>query len=231
MFNFLSGQNLFDVKEYYLFGKCLSFIMPLCLLEYGPYVISFNFNLETLVFIHEKNNYHGPDSTNKAIAKLGKYSLYPVMFQLHTKIDNCTTEYMKYGDECFYDKMYSLLMNEHNCSVPWLPKKNTICTNTTMSPQAMDTYVTLQNRENGCPSFCTTTDIFLDPPFVDVSWFGDSVAIVKFYFKKIIKNSEEYYLHNELSLFANIGGFLGLMLGYSLVNIRDMIGKTIEYFF
>ena len=203
--------------------------MPICLLEAGPYVVSFNFNLEMLVFIHEKNNFHGPDSTNKALAKLGKYSQFPVMYQLHTKIDNCTMDYMKYGDVCFYDKMYTLLMGEHNCSVPWLPKKSTICTNTTISYKAMNTYVRNQNTENGCPSFCTTTDIFLDPPFVDENWFGNSSAIIKFYFKKVIKNSEEYYLYNELSLFANIGGLLGLMLGISLVNVRDVIGRMLEY--
>ena len=81
--------------------------MPVCLLEAGPYVVSFDFNLEMLVFIHEKNNFHGPDSTNKALAKLGKYSQFPVMYQLHTRIENCTIDYMKYGDTCFFDKIYT----------------------------------------------------------------------------------------------------------------------------
>ena len=49
-----------------------------------------------------------------------------------------------------------------------------------------------------------------------------------FYFRKDIKTTTEYLLYNELSMFGEIGGYVGLLLGISIVQIADVISKTID---
>ena len=146
------------------------------------------------------------------------------------KIENCSLDASMNRDNCKYTSLYKKLMKEVNCTVPWITNKSNICKNHTLAKKAMEIYdLNKQNTERDCPTFCTTFDVFLDPPSIDNYWFGNSTAAIKFYFRDKIKNSEEYYLQNELSLFANIGGLLGLMLGISLVNVRDLINKSVEY--
>ena len=87
MFHFSENeQTLFDAKEYYLFGKCLSFVLPHCFAKAGTDVITFYLKINALVIIHQKNDWHGPDTVTKATATLGKYSSYPVIYQLNTKV-------------------------------------------------------------------------------------------------------------------------------------------------
>ena len=42
-------------------------------------------------------------------------------------------------------------------------------------------------------------------------------------FQKWIKERKEKLLYTELSLFAEIGGYVGIVLGYSLLNLADNI--------
>ena len=43
------------------------------------------------------------------------------------------------------------------------------------------------------------------------------------HFQKWIKKREEKFLYTELNLFAEIGGYVGIFLGYSLLNLVDNI--------
>ena len=121
-------------------------------------------------------------------------------------------------------------MKGANCTVPWMPIKTKICRDHTSGKKAMDIYKENKHIDQTvCPFLCTRNSVSLDPPTISDYWYSNTTAVVKLQFQDAIKTSEEYYLHNELSLFANIGGLLGLMLGISLVNVRDLINRLFEY--
>ena len=49
------------MNDHFLYGKCLSFVMPECIIKAKPYVIYLKFNVDALLFLHQNNDYHGAD--------------------------------------------------------------------------------------------------------------------------------------------------------------------------
>ena len=49
-----------------------------------------------------------------------------------------------------------------------------------------------------------------------------------FYFIPQVMKSEELYLYTSLSLFAEIGGYMGLLLGVSLFNVAGLFSDVID---
>ena len=47
-------------------------------------------------------------------------------------------------------------------------------------------------------------------------------------FKKWIKKREEKLIYTELNLLAEIGGYVGIFLGYSLLNLADNVYNFIN---
>ena len=114
------------------------------------------------------------------------------------------------------------MLKEANCTVPWVQNKSLICS----KPENIRKSLTLFNQNifnqnEICKRPCETTDIRLNPTIQIHSPFAKSLVLV---FKNTIKVTEEYLLQNELSLFGNIGGYLGLCVGLSILNLRDLFG-------
>ena len=121
-------------------------------------------------------------------------------------------------------------MNQAGCTVPWLPDKSNICVNSTTGRFVRNLYVSNNmNTDENCTMPCTLLETFFNPPTIDDYWYGKEAGIIKIFFRDQIKHSKEYYIQNELSVFANIGGLLGLMLGLSLLNLRDLINHLLRY--
>ena len=57
------------------------------------------------------------------------------------------------------------------------------------------------------------------------------VAWAVFYFRRDIKTTKEYYLYSLLSMAAEIGGYVGLLLGASLVNIGRINSFLLDWCF
>ena len=64
---------------------------------------------------------------------------------------------------------------------------------------------------------------------LDISIEGDpkpnslNTTVSKIYFEKWVKRHEEKVLVTPLGLMAEVGGYVGLLLGYSLLNLADNI--------
>ena len=96
-----------------------------------------------------------------------------------------------------------------------------------LSKRAFQIYQENRRNQNGiCPNSCNFTDVNLNPPIVENS--QKSTAETVFYFKRDIKTSNEYFIYTELSMIAEIGGYVGLMLGVSFINIGNLINKLLD---
>ena len=51
---------------------------------------------------------------------------------------------------------------------------------------------------------------------------------LKLYFPDLVFSQTENWLYPTLSLFAEIGGYVGLLLGYSAMHIVDYIGGLLD---
>ena len=172
-----------------------------------------------------------PNSRTRAMGSLGTESKYTVSHEVITLLEGpgkCASNSEKYYDECMYDNLYQLMMNEIGCTVPWVNNKTDICSDLESSKKAYRIYEeNRRNQNNICPDSCNFTEVNLSPPILENC--HESVAKVVFYFKQDIKTSHEYLIYTELSMLAEIGGYVGLMLGISFVNIGSLINKLLDY--
>ena len=56
----------------------------------------------------------------------------------------------------------------------------------------------------------------------------DNKGRINFYFEKRVLMSEENYFYTGLSLLAEIGGYLGLLLGVSFLNFASWVALLVQ---
>ena len=57
---------------------------------------------------------------------------------------------------------------------------------------------------------------------------NSGTSYMKFSLKNTIKVTNSHFLYNGLTLMAEIGGYVGLFLGISVVHVNDMVRNVLE---
>ena len=176
------------------------------------------------------DQFYSPNSRTRAVATIGTQSKYTVSHEVITQLEkpgNCLAISEKCYDRCITEKMYELMINETGCTVPWVSDKNKICSNLNSSKRAYQIYSeNRRNQNNICSNSCNFTDVNLNPPIIENR--QNLIAKTAFYFKRDIKTSNEYFIYTQLHMIAEIGGYVGLMLGVSFINIGSLINKLLD---
>ena len=84
-------------------------------------------------------------------------------------------------------------------------------------PQAVAAFDNVAGIGNGCREPCVKTVTVFGFPFLSDELTLDS-AYAKLYFKNIVKVTEDYLSYTFLSMIAEIGGYAGLMIGFSILD-------------
>ena len=235
------GQEIFIKKQYYYNGDCFALNPPDCVLEAGILEVLFDFLDKTDIFIHHRDQFLSPNSrfewvffnlffqeclTFRSRVDVEKGSFVKIavnheVVQLLSEKGNCVDSYEEYEtfDGCMYSKLNELMVNAIGCTVPWLPDKSRICTDKARSEVAFDIYQkNRRNQQDVCPVSCLFTNMYFGPPVTGKLEYDDRAWGV-FYFRREIKTTNEYFLYSILSMAAEIGAYVGLLLGASLVNM------------
>ena len=130
-------------------------------------------------------------------------------------------------DDTLYHRINEDLEKHFNCTVPFLPPiqskltghKTEICNEVNKSITAIERYDYLRSSGQStlCPSPCEGIDIYLGLPFISPS--TSNFTYIKIYLKSNVKIKRIVYDYTFLSLIAEAGSYIGLILGISLVNI------------
>ena len=145
-------------------------------------------------------------------------------YEIKNSLLNCQD--IKNQDE-FYTKIYDESMQKIGCTAPWLPgMKADICTNKQNSKEALKIYD--DHFKNSNPCHILSPELTFESSFSPL--LPGSTSVLLSCHKTFIRVYEEYLLYDELTLLANVGGFLGLSLGVSLVNIKDVLERCIKLF-
>lgn len=149
-----------------------------------------------------------------------------------TCVDEESNKYFNF-DDCMYNEMKKIMLEQVGCTVPWIPDKSNICIEEDERKAAFEVYQ--QNRRNQrdiCPNGCLSTNMYFGPPVTGINNEDRAdIAWGVFYFRRDIKVSTEYFLYSLLSMVAEIGGYVGLLLGASLVNLGQINNVVLEYFY
>ena len=139
----------------------------------------------------------------------------------------------KHFDDTLYNRINEKLKDKLNCTVPFLPAIRSkltgyvtgICKKTNQSLQAVKVYDYL--RASGQSTLadppCTGADIYLGLPFISNT--EENVAYIKIYLKSTVKIKSTVLDYKFLSLVAEVGGYVGLLLGISCVKVLITINS------
>ena len=84
--------------------------------------------------------------------------------------------------------------------------------------------------EEICPLDCSSmTILFSISDQTDQPIGYKNQAYAKIYFKNNIKVSKSFIAYTEISLMAELGGYIGLLLGVSLMDISSIVNYVIDY--
>ena len=104
------------------------------------------------------------------------------------------------------------------------PFKDHICQNEVNGLKALDLYNnTIKEYSNNCSMPCS----FVSSRFVTMREYDwtekNTTGKISFEWEPVIKVTRGHYLYSELSLVAEIGGYVGLFLGVSINQITKLI--------
>ena len=135
-------------------------------------------------------------------------------------------------DDCIYNTLTRLMREntDDNCTVPYVRDDGNICT----KPNDINTtfwiaWNRVTNQRKDCYIPCHSATVNLGAKnyqnkTVEVQDYG----LLYLYYAPRVTQSIEHFLYTILNLFAEIGGYVGLILGYSLFHGAALISGVIE---
>ena len=137
-------------------------------------------------------------------------------------------------DDTLYKVANSKLENQFSCTVPFLPpfvsnitgKTTKVCSDPIVGYNALELYDYFKSGGLSLISDqpCATMDIFLGLPFQDAHDRMDE-AYLKIYLKTSVKVKNTVWDYDYITLIGEFGGYTGLLLGISLVDILLRINR------
>ena len=130
-------------------------------------------------------------------------------------------------DECMYGTLARIMREntEDNCTIPFIRNNTKICT----KPKDINTafwiaWSRITNQKNDCNRPCHSLMVSLGAKNYDKKNILDqNYASVTIYYAPMVTQSSEHWVYTVLVLFGEIGGYVGLILGYSLFNLASWI--------
>ena len=148
---------------------------------------------------------------------------YEVYHMLNYANDQpCVDDSYYEKDSCSDDLIFKESMEEVNCTWPFVKNKNHICTDKDSAIEAMEIGID-ERRRPKCPNPCNYIKVITIPISKN-----RNVNFLKFFLPDSIKVHKAYYAYDEVSLIAEIGGYVGLFLGSSVYQITDLLDWLID---
>ena len=136
-------------------------------------------------------------------------------------------------DDAFYRRVSEENEDKFGCSIPFEPPITSkitgnaikICNTSELGQRAHATF--LVEIENGAISLenepCSSFDIVFGIPLIDDFENPENEAYIKFYMKAKIKVKSMVLYYDFTTLVAEVGGYIGMFLGMSLIDITILI--------
>ena len=153
---------------------------------------------------------------------------YVDFHQLQKETENGTKSCGKEEyNNCMYSKLAGWMKNEteDGCTVPWILDDKKICTKDADINKAFWIYWNrVTNQRKDCLSPCNQLLIDVGSKDIDRKPLNNNqTSQLLLYFPPRVLRSNENYLYTILTLLAEIGGYMGLLLGYSLFNFTIIL--------
>ena len=142
-----------------------------------------------------------------------------------SKLKETTSEY-NFDTKCIYNKVQAIQETTlTNCTVPWAKNNTNICSDPNDARRAlsMAEYITSVGTRD-CPNWCQSMPM----KFSGGPTKGGFSSSLTFHFQPLIPTSTEKYLYTFLNFFAEVGGYTGIIFGYSLLTFADSLYEKVK---
>ena len=154
-------KKIEHVKIWKNSGKCLSYILPKCLVQARIIKIVFGISDDFFVMLHHENEGMKFSSSERIFVQAGKFVRVHIEHQVNVHIDNCEQDFDL--DGYVYEKIYQSMMKNLHCTVPWLLNQSNICTESELASKAMKLHEKELLQDLG-PKNCRSTKIYMNNP-------------------------------------------------------------------
>ena len=135
-------------------------------------------------------------------------------------------------DDCIYNMLTREMRKntEDNCTVPYVRDDSRICTKESdMNTTFWIAWNGVTNQQLDCNIPCHSLTVNLGAKnYQNKTVEKQNYGLLYLYYAPRVTQSEEHLLYTLLNLFAEIGGYVGLILGYSLFHVAALISSAIE---
>ena len=153
---------------------------------------------------------------------------YPMQYYVDYEVKismprtNKTCKDRNFDEECVYDKFDDSIpkLTPTFCTVPWSKNKSNVCNKDEDARIALGMAQKIADVEiQNCENVCTSMPMFFTGGSAH-SDLGPRPSIT-FNFQPVIRVNTEKYLYTFLNLFAEVGGYVGMMVGYSFMTFAE----------
>ena len=123
-------------------------------------------------------------------------------------------------DECNEQKLIQYSMEKINCTWPFSSHKNHICVNQNDAKMAHDFGMAHHRRK---PITCLDPCHYLQVNSYETGSFASQSPQISFKFPENMRITRAYYSYQRINLIAEIGGYVGLFLGVSVIQITNVL--------
>lgn len=218
------------------FGFCYVFKFPDEIASLGVSSIALNLKIKTYIYVHHHNQYYyaGQNRQGKIVAKPGVKSYLNSFYDLtrlipDSKGSDCSDEM---HDLCVLKNLDIAMKEKFGCHFINTSHPELICNRRNVKEEFKDIFpgeffkLYRTVLRSVCPKPCTTIDVFYGIPDDSDNKIKQE-AYIKLYFKQQINSRKSTYSYEGDSVIADIGGYLGLLLGFSLLDITMVIEKIL----
>ena len=238
-------SSIHESKSWYhydnaIFGRCVTLTPSQRQIQYGIKEIFLQLLVNSTIYIHTPGMFSKGNKqlASKINVQLGKWYNLDVHHEVHELLDYggalCNNDKTYNMDECNNNGTEKESLKMVGCTTPYGANKTNICTDANKGQKAYwdiyyykFIYSFSEKNYEGCYYPCTYFIVSTKQDLVTTNPLGLDSAGVTLRFEQLIQETKSYYTYSELSMIAEIGGYVGLFLGISVNQmpyILDILG-------
>ena len=234
----LGDQEVWKITDMRKEGRCFTATPTANMTKYGIKEVTILLWIRARIFLHHEEFFIAERQKAFIDIKLQRriyIDLDQEIFQfLNSKDEPCNKAPNYQKDRCIHQHIHDVSMERFGCTTPFGPNKNAICTDREIGRKALEFYreIVEKNHTNStCLNPCTLSfQRFIQTkddlqPYVDKK----KASVLKIASREKIKVMRAHELYLFDNLLGEVGGYVGLFLGVSFVQIGDLINSFMKW--
>ena len=216
------------------YGSCHTFSLPQDLRPNPIRQLRFYMKASVNWLIHSKGTFVSLKKKDVIFSNVSAPSVqqYDIDYEVYEMLDSfreeeCEADDSYHRDDCYDSAAFRESMETLNCTWPLLRNKDHICIEQDKAKVAQKIGKDYGKYWKG--SNCASSCSFVKVSYSLLRETNLKPKEIRCMFPESFEVHKAYYAYDELSLIAEIGGYVGLFLGSSVYQITDLLGWLMDY--